>query len=70
MHVHMSYTEIVYFSVTLLFALVALSLWKRRRDDKVAGRLKRGLHSYVSGNHDLPAADIIVCAAPAPVKIC
>jgi len=43
----MTPNQIVIFGVALFLALVALSQWKRRR---VAIRLKRGLHSYVSAD--------------------
>jgi hypothetical protein len=46
--IDMSNRDIVYFSVLLFVALVALSHWKARRY-KVAARIKRGLISYASG---------------------
>jgi hypothetical protein len=48
--------EIVIFGATLFLALVALSQWKRRR---IATRLNRGLHSYVSADtaSNCPACD-------------
>jgi hypothetical protein len=42
----MTKIEIVYFAVILFCALVALTKWKQRRE-AVAGRLNRGLQSYV-----------------------
>jgi len=44
----MSNRDIVYFSVLLFVALVALSHWKARRY-KVAARIRRGLIYYASG---------------------
>ncbi len=50
--------EIVYFGATLFLALVALSMWKHRRD-VAAARVNRGLRGYVAakGNVELPGAD-------------
>jgi hypothetical protein len=43
----MSRSEIVYFAVTLFLALVALIMWKRRRD-LAAARVNRGLREYAA----------------------
>jgi hypothetical protein len=40
-------TEIAYFTGTLFLALVVLINWKRRRD-RIAARLNRGLSGYVA----------------------
>jgi hypothetical protein len=48
--------EITIFGVTLFAALVALLQWKYRRT-RVASRLNRGLHSYVSAPVDCRSCD-------------
>jgi hypothetical protein len=45
---HMNHRDIVYFSLILFVALIALSHWKARRN-RHAVRIKRGLQSYASG---------------------
>jgi hypothetical protein len=55
----MSHSQIVYFGVTLFFALVALSKWVRRRQQAKA-RVKRGLHSYVSASRETDAVEDMV----------
>ena len=44
----MSTVEIGYFGVALFLALFFLVQWKRRHD-KIASRVNRGLRGYVSG---------------------
>jgi hypothetical protein len=39
--------EIVYYSVALFLALVTLSQWRRRRN-RIATRINRGLNSYIT----------------------
>ena len=54
----MRWQEIVLFGGTLFFALVALIIWKRRRDLATA-RVNRGLRGYVATEvtPETPAAD-------------
>jgi hypothetical protein len=48
----MNHRDIVYFSLILFAALLALSHWKARRN-RLAGRIKRGLQSYAAGTESL-----------------
>ena len=61
-------TEIAFFAVTLFFALASLIRWKRRRD-RIAATVNRGLRGYVAARSAiwLPGPEQTPARKPIPI---